>query len=201
LADADLLDPALAAARDRLFLEARTPHQYADRPLPPGLLQQLWQLVALPPTAFNASPVRLVFVVSPEAKARLLPALSPGNVDKTRRAPATAIVAYDQQFYQHLPQLFPQTDAARFFVNDPALAEIAARRNATLQGAYLILAARLLGLDPGPMSGFDNAKVDQEFFPDGRVRSDFLVNLGYADGSALPPRNPRLTFEQACSVL
>jgi len=166
-----------------------------------GLLQQLWALTRLPPTAFNASPARLVFVVSPAAKQRLAPALSPGNLAKTLKAPATAIVAYDRQFYQHLPDLYPQTDAARFFVDDPLLAEVAARRNATLQGAYLILAARLLGLAPGPMSGFDNALVDKEFFPEGRLASEFLVNLGYADEAPLPPRNPRLSFDQACSIL
>jgi 3-hydroxypropanoate dehydrogenase len=153
------------------------------------------------PTSANSSPARIVFVRSAEAKQRLLPAMSPGNLDKTRAAPVTAIVAYDTEFFEKLPKLFPQADARSWFAGNQALIDTTAFRNGTLQGAYLILAARALGLDAGPMSGFDNAKVDREFFPGGKVKSNFLVNLGYGDHAKLFPRNPRLPFAEAAQIL
>jgi 3-hydroxypropanoate dehydrogenase len=150
----------------------------------------------------NCLPGRWLFLRTREAKERLVPALMPGNVDKVRQAPVTVIVAYDSRFFEHLPQLWPQTSEARdLFANDPELAEITAFRNSTLQGAYLILAARALGLDVGPMSGFDNQKVNAGFFPDGRFRSNFLANLGYGEDRGLYPRGPRLAFEQPVAVL
>jgi 3-hydroxypropanoate dehydrogenase len=153
------------------------------------------------PTSANCSPARIFFLRTREAKERLRPALSPNNVDKTMQAPVTAILAYDLSFYEHLPRLFPNNPAARgWFANSPQLAETTAFRNASLQGGYFILASRSLGLDCGPMSGFDNAKVDQEFFPP-TVKSNFLCNLGYGDPSKLFPRNPRLDFDEACKLL
>jgi 3-hydroxypropanoate dehydrogenase len=153
------------------------------------------------PTSANCSPARIVLVHSAAAKQRLLPAMAPGNVDKTRTAPVTAIIAYDLEFYEKLPALFPQADARSWFAGNQALIDTTAFRNGTLQGAYLILAARALGLDAGPMSGFDNAKVDKEFFPDGKVKSNFLINLGYGDGEKLFPRSPRLSFAEAAQIL
>jgi 3-hydroxypropanoate dehydrogenase len=165
------------------------------------------------PTSANSSPARIVFVRSPEAKERLRPLLAPGNVDKTMAAPVTAIVAHDERFYDQLPRLFPVAPNMRsVFADAPELAATAAFRNGSLQGAYLILAARALGLDCGPMSGFDNARVDEEFFPadpdaatqelaPSRIKSNFLVNLGYGDPAGLYPRGPRLEFDEACQVL
>jgi len=154
------------------------------------------------PTSANCCPARLVFLRTPEAKARLLPALSPGNVDKTKAAPVTAIIGYDTRFYEVLPKLFPhRPEMADNYKSNATLAQITAFRNGTLQGAYFMLAARALGLDIGSMSGFDNAKVDAEFFPDGRVKSNFLCNVGHGDPSKVMPRLPRLTFEEACTLL
>jgi 3-hydroxypropanoate dehydrogenase len=153
------------------------------------------------PTSANSSPARIVFVRSVAAKQRLLPAMSPGNQEKTRAAPVTAIVAYDTEFHEKLPMLFPHADARSWFAGNQALIDTTAFRNGTLQGAYLILASRALGLDAGPMSGFDNAKVDKEFFPEGRIKSNFLINLGYGDGAKLFPRSPRLPFEEAAQIL
>lgn len=188
-------------AGELLFTQARTPSAWQDRRVDTGLLHQLWNLARLPPTAFNAGPARLLFLVTPQAKARLLPTLSRGNVAKVEAAPVTAVVARDTRFYDELPRLFPQVDARALFADDPDLAEKTGVRNATLQGAYLILAARLLGLDAWPMGGFDAAAVDAEFFPDGLWRAEFLVNLGYGAAVAPPERNPRLGFDEACRVL
>jgi 3-hydroxypropanoate dehydrogenase len=187
-------------ALDRLFRTARTHNVWLDRPVEPELLRRLWDLAKLPPTSANCSPARVVFVSSPEAKARLAPALDEGNRAKTMAAPVTAIVATDHRFYDKMPYLFPHVDARDWFAGKPH-ADIAAFRNGTLQGAYLILAARALGLDCGPMSGFDNAKVDATFFAnEPHVRSNFLINLGYGDPSTLFPRSPRLSFEEACRI-
>jgi 3-hydroxypropanoate dehydrogenase len=153
------------------------------------------------PTSANSSPGRIVFLRSRAAKERLAPALAPQNVAQTLAAPVTAIVAHDLRFYDELPRLFPHVDARSWFVANEPLVETTAFRNGTLQGAYLILAARALGLDAGPMSGFDNEKVDREFFPDGRWKSNFLVNLGYGDRSRLHARNPRLAFDEAARIL
>jgi 3-hydroxypropanoate dehydrogenase len=142
----------------------------------------------------------LLFLRTPEAKQRLRPALSPGNVEKTMSAPVTVIIGYDARFYDRLPKLFPQVDARAWFANTPELAEVTARRNSSLQGAYLMLAARALGLDCGPMSGFDAGRIDAEFFPDGRVRANFVCNLGWGDPAGLFARSPRLSFDEACSI-
>ena len=188
-------------ALDQLFRNARTYTAWLPKPVPAELLRQVYDLAKMGPTSANSTPARFVFVVSPEAKERLKPALAPGNVDKTMAAPATAIVASDLEFYEQMPRLFPQAEMKQYFVGKPAVVEEHALRNGSLQGAYLILAARALGLDCGPMSGFDSAKVNAEFFPDGKWKANFLVNLGYGDPSKLYPRNPRLAFEEAVKVL
>ena len=189
-------------ALDTLFRTARTHNGWQARPVTDDQLQQIYDLMKMGPTSANCSPARIVFIRSAEAKARLKPALSPGNLDKTMAAPVTAIIAHDLKFFDHLPKLFPHNpDARNWFANDPKAAEIAAFRNGTLQGAYFMLAARSLGLDCGPMSGFDNAKVDAEFFPEGSVKSNFLCNLGYGDPAKLFARSPRLDFAEACKVL
>lgn len=200
----------------RIFLEARTYNGWLDKPVTDEQLRQLYDLMKWGPTSANGSPARFVFVRSPKAKERLRPVLSPGNVDKTMAAPVTVIVAYDLLFYEKLPKLFPIKPAMRdLYASNPQLVEETARRNSSLQGAYLIIAARALGLDCGPMSGFDNAKLDeeffgagkdcegfeQEFFPAGHVKSNFLCNLGYGDPSTLMPRLPRLGFNEACTIL
>ncbi len=193
--------PLPDSALDQLFRNARTYTAWLPRPIAPETLRHLYDLVRLGPTSANSSPARFVFVVSPEAKERLKPALAPGNVDKTMAAPATAIVAYDLEFYEHLPRLFPQAEMKQYFAGKPDVVEQHVLRNGSLEGAYLILAARALGLDCGPMSGFDAAKVNAEFFPDGKWKANFLVNLGYGDASKLHPRNPRLSFEEAARIL
>lgn len=187
---------------DLIFRSARTHSVWLDKPVSEVTLQAMYELLRMGPTSANTSPARFVFVCTPEAKARLAPHLSDGNRAKTESAPVTAIVAYDSQFTELLPQLFPHEPTARtwFEGNDQAMFETAFR-NGSLQGAYMIVAARALGLDCGPMSGFDRAGVDAEFFPDGRFKSNFLCNLGYGDPSALPPRNPRLSFDEAAQVL
>ena len=186
---------------DIIFREAHTHSVWLDKPVNDALLHQVYDLMKWAPTSANCSPARIVFVRSAAAKQRLLPAMAPGNLDKTRTAPVTAIVAYDTEFYEKLPALFPQADARSWFAGNQALIDTTAFRNGTLQGAYLIMAARALGLDAGPMSGFDNAKMDREFFPDGKVKSNFLINLGYGDGTKLFPRNPRLPFAEAAQIL
>lgn len=195
------MDALDTAALDRIFLNARTFNRFSDRPVTDATLRQLYDLLKWGPTSFNCQPGRYLFLRTPTARARLRPALAPGNVDKTLAAPVTVIVAHDRQFHEFLPEQFPAFDAKPLFANDPALAERTAFRNGTLQGAYLIVAARALGLDCGPMSGFDNARVDAEFFPDGRWKSNFLVNLGYGDPSGNYPRGPRLVFETAAKIL
>ena len=188
-------------ALNQIFREARTHNVWLERPVDDATLRELYDLVKMAPTSANCSPMRLVFVKSPEAKERLRPTLSAGNVAKTMAAPVTAIVAFDTRFYDELPRLFPHTDARSWFTSNAELAQTTAFRNGSLQGAYLILAARSLGLDCGPMSGFDNAALDREFFPDGRYQSNFLVNLGYGDPEKLRPRGPRLEFDEACKIV
>ncbi|MCG8428824.1 MAG: malonic semialdehyde reductase [Chromatiales bacterium] len=188
-------------ALDTLFREARTHNSWQDKPVTDELLQRLYDVMKWGPTAMNGVPARLVFVKSQVAKEKLKPALSPGNLEKTMAAPVTVIVAYDLRFFDHLPTLFPAYDARPTYEANPELAQTAAFRNGTLQGGYLILAARALGLDVGPMSGFDSEKVNEAFFPDGQTKSNFIANLGYGDDSGLYPRGPRLAFEQACSIL
>ncbi len=184
----------------QLFLEARTHTAWLDRPVPDELLQQLYDLLRMGPTSANCSPARLVFIRTPEGKERLRPALAAGNVDKTMAAPVTVIIGSDFEFYERLPELFPHTDARSWFTGNQPLIDETAFRNATLQGGYLILAARALGLDCGPMSGFDQGKVNQEFFAGTPVRANFLCNLGYGDPSGLFPRSPRLRFDEACRM-
>jgi len=186
---------------DTIFRAARTHSVWLDKPVSDALIHQIYDLMKWAPTSANSSPARIVFVRSTAAKQRLLPAMAPGNVDKTRAVPVTAIIAYDTEFHEKLPKLFPQADARSWFVGNQALIDTTAFRNGTLQGAYLILAARALGLDAGPMSGFDNAKVDKEFFPDGKIKSNFMINLGYGDPAKLFPRNPRLPFAEAAQIL
>lgn len=189
-------------ALDLLFRQARTHSAWLDRPVPAEILRELYDLAKWGPTSANSSPARFVFVTTPEAKERLLPAVAPGNLDKTRAAPVNVIVAWDTRYYDELPRLFPHVPGMRsFFADNPAMAEEAALRNGSLQGGYFILAARGLGLDCGPMSGFDAAQLNAEFFPDGRWKANFLLNLGYGDPEKLFPRNPRLEFDEACRVL
>jgi len=186
---------------DLIFREARTHRAWRDQPVSDVLLQAVYDLAKLGPTSGNCCPLRVVFLRSAAAKARLKPALDEGNVKKTMTAPVTAVVAHDLMFYEELPRLAPHTDARSWFVGKEKLIAETAFRNGSLQGAYLIIAARALGLDCGPMSGFDRAAVDREFFPDGRFRSNFLCNLGYGDPARLHPRAPRLAFDEACRVL
>ncbi len=186
---------------DIIFREAHTHSFWLDKPVSDALLHQIYDLMKWAPTSANCCPARFVFVRSAEAKQRLLPLMAPGNVEKTRTAPVTAIVGYDTEFYEKLPKLYPPADARSWFVGNQPLIDTTAFRNGTLQGAYLLLAARALGLDAGPMSGFDNEKVDQEFFAGTRVKSNFVINLGYGDSSKLYPRSPRLPFEEAAQIL
>jgi len=191
-----------AKALDTIFRQART-HNAISGPVTDAQLRELYDLMKWGPTTMNTQPGRIVFVRSKEAKEKLRPALSPGNLDKTMAAPVTAIIAYDLMFYENLPRTFPhRPDAINGFKGDDKKAgnEKAAFRNGSLQGAYFIIAARALGLDCGPMSGFDNAKVDAAFFPDGRWKSNFLVNIGKGDPAKVMPRNPRLDFEEACRI-
>lgn len=189
------------AGLDLIFRNGRTFGKWLDKPVSDVTLMALFDLLRMGPTSMNCSPARIVFVRSPEAKERLKPALSPGNVDKTMAAPVTAIIGFDLDFADRMGKLWPQNaDAPQMFRSNAALNETTAFRNSTLQGAYLIVAARSLGLDCGPMSGFDNAKVDAAFFPGGRIRSNFLCNLGYGDRDALRPRNGRLDFAEACRI-
>ncbi len=191
-----------AAALDLLFREARTVSTWLDKPVPDDLLRAVYDLASLGPTSNNSNPMRVVFVTSREGKERLRPALRPSNVAKTMAAPVTAIVGSDLCFFEHLPRLFPRDpNRAAPYAADPELASRTAFRNASLQGAYLMIAARALGLDCGPMSGFDHRLVDEAFLSDGTVTSNFLINLGYGDRAALPPRLPRLSFEEACTIV
>jgi 3-hydroxypropanoate dehydrogenase len=201
---------------DVMFREARSYSAWLNEPVSDETLRQVYNLMRWAPTSANGNPTRIVFLRTKAAKERLLPALAPGNVDKTMSSPVTAIIAHDLKFYEKLPQLFPHNPGMRdLFANAPELVDVTAKRNSSLQGAYMILAARALGLDCGPMSGFDNAKVDEEFFgagksepnsaeeffPEGHIKSNFLCNLGYGDKSKLFARAPRLEFDQACTLL
>lgn len=188
------------AALDQVFRTARSHSHWRREPVSDVLLEAVYDLAKMGPTSANCQPMRVVFVKGEEAKQRLKPHLSAGNVEKTMAAPATAIVAYDLDFAEKLPELFPHTDARPWFA-DPKKAEETAFRNGSLQGAYLMLAARALGLDCGPMSGFDNAGVDAAFFAGTNVKSNFLCNLGYGEAGALHPRHPRPAFDEACRIL
>src|ERR1035437_1641404 len=188
-------------ALEQVFTSARTFNIFTDQAVSDETLHQLYDLLRWAPTSMNSQPGRYVFLRSKESRQRLIPALSPGNQAKTLAAPMTIIVALDTRFFDHLPTQFPAYDAKPMFEGNAALAESTAFRNGTLQGAYLIIAARLLGLDCGPMSGFDPAQVNAEFFPDGLWKANFLINLGYGDASGNYPRSPRLSFESVAQVL
>jgi 3-hydroxypropanoate dehydrogenase len=193
--------PLTPTALDQLFLEAHTLNAWQDKPVSDELLHRLYDTLRMAPTSMNCSPARIVFVKSKAAKEKLNQALMEGNRAKTMVAPVTAIIGYDSRFFEQLPKLFPPMPNARgMFESNAALADITAFRNGTMQGAYLILAARALGLDCGPMSGFDNAAVDQLFFTGTNVKSNFLCNLGYGDAKGIYPRSPRLAFDEACSI-
>ena len=186
-------------ALDTLFREARTHNGWQERPVPRQLLEQAIDLAKMGPTAANSSPLRVLFVESPEAKERLKPALAQGNVEKTMTAPATAIMAYDLAFYDLLPKLFPHADARSWFAGNDAFITHTATQSGTLQAAYFLLALRAVGLDAGPLNGFDNAKVDAAFFDGSKIRSNFIINIGYGDESKLFPRSPRLDFGEIAS--
>ncbi|NIA72538.1 malonic semialdehyde reductase [Pelagibius litoralis] len=189
------------AGLDQIFRDARTHSVWQDTGVSDVLLEAIYDLAKMGPTSANCSPMRVLFLRSKEAKERLRPALDAGNVDKTMAAPATAILAYDMEFYEKLPALFPHADARSWFAGKPKAIEQTAQRNGSLQGAYFIIAARALGLDCGPMSGFNRTKVDEVFFADTPWRSNFLCNLGHGDPEKLHPRSPRLDFDEACRLL
>ena len=196
--------PLSDEALNVIFREAHTHSAWLPKPVDDDLLRRVYDLAKMGPTSANTTPMRIVFVKTPEGKERLKPALIAGNVDKTMDAPVCAIVANDMRFYEYIPRLFPQNPKFADLFTAPGKEEFTrthAFRNGTLQGAYFIIAARALGLDTGPMSGFENAKVDAEFFPDGRCQSNFLINLGYGDPSKVYPRNPRLEFDEVCKVV
>ncbi len=197
------MKPALPdTALDQILRTARTFNKFTDRTVDDATLRQLHDLYKWGPTSMNCQPGRIVFVRSIEAKQKLKPALMPGNADKTMAAPITAIVAYDAEFFESMPAQFPINPGARdMFANNAALAADTAFRNGTLQGAYLVIAARALGLDAGPMSGFNSAAVNEAFFPDGRWKTNFLVNLGWGDPSGNHPRGPRLAFDAVTRVV
>lgn len=186
---------------DLIFREARTHNAWQDKPVSDVLLQAVYDLARMGPTSANCSPMRIVFVKSDEAKERLKPHLMDANVEKTMSAPVCTIIAQDMEFYEKLPELFPHADARSWFVGDDDAIRETAFRNSTLQGAYFIIAARALGLDCGPMSGFDDDGVNKEFFPDGQYKANFLCNVGYGDPSGLFGRSPRLGFDEACKVI
>ncbi|HEY6669360.1 MAG TPA: malonic semialdehyde reductase [Methyloceanibacter sp.] len=190
-----------SACLDQLFRDARTHNVWLDRDVPDALLHELIDLVKLGPTSANCSPARFLFVKSREAKEKLKPHLSEGNRDKTMKAPVCTIIGYDLDFYKHLPKLFPHTDAKSWFEGDKQRIFDTAFRNGTLQGAYLIMAARALGLDTGPMSGFDNKGVDRDFFAGTNIKSNFLCSLGYGDATKLLPRSPRFSFDEMARIL
>ncbi|MFM1822469.1 MAG: hypothetical protein RI967_735 [Planctomycetota bacterium] len=194
------MPPLDADALAQLFLDARTHNAWLDQAVSDATLRELYALLRWAPTAANSSPLRVVFVKSAEAKARLLPCMAPGNVEKTKAAPVTAILAMDMEFHEKLPKLFPHTDARSWYAGNPPLIEENAFRNSSMQGGYFILAARALGLDCGPMSGFDAAKVNEAFFAGTTHRVNFICNLGYGDAAKLFPRSPRLDFDEACAI-
>ncbi len=190
-----------AAALAQIFTEARTHNGFLNIPVDDQLLRDAVDLAKIGPTSANNSPMRVLFLKTAASRQRLKPFLAPGNVDKTMAAPVVALTAYDRKFYDHLPFLFPHADAKAWFVGNEPFADDSAYKNGTLQVAYLILALRAVGLDVGPMTGFDNAKVDAEFFADGQYRSNVLLNIGYGDASGLFPRSPRLSFEQIATIV
>ena len=189
-----------AKTLDLVLRNARTHGDFLYRPVSDELLRAAHDIMKWGPTTANSQPARILYLRSPESRERLRPALGPVNVEKTMKAPLVAIVAYDTRFYEHLPRLYHRPEAISWY-NKPDVAEINGFRNGSLQGAYLIIALRAVGLDCGAMSGFDNAKVDAAFFPDGRFKSNFLINIGYGTGKGIPPRNPRFSFEEQCRIL
>jgi 3-hydroxypropanoate dehydrogenase len=193
--------PISQEALDQLFYEARTHSTWLPEPVPVELLRKAYELARLGPTSANGSPARYVFLTTPGAKALLKPVLAPGNVDKTMAAPVTVIIAWDTEFHEQFPRLFPQADMRSYFAGNKPLIEENAFRNSSLQAAYFILAARALGLDCGPMSGFHPDQLNAAFFPDGKWKVNLICNLGYGDPSKLHPRNPRLNFEEASVIL
>jgi len=193
--------PISQEALNQLFYEARTHSTWLSEPVPVELLRKAYELARLGPTSANGSPARFVFLTTPATKALLNPVLASGNLDKTMAAPVTVIIAWDTEFHEYLPKLFPHADMRSYFVGNKPLIEESAFRNSSLQAAYFILAARALGLDCGPMSGFDADKLNVAFFPDGKWKVNLLCNLGYGDPSKLHPRNPRLNFEDAAVIL
>ncbi|APE30538.1 malonic semialdehyde reductase [Halomonas aestuarii] len=189
-------------AVETLFTEARTHNVWTDQDVSEEKLRELYRLMHFGPTSMNCQPLRVIFLKSQEAKERLKPALLPGNQEKTMKAPVVAVLGYDTKFYEHLPRMFSHNkDAKSLFEGKTDFINTTAFRNSSIQGGYFILAARALGLNAGPMSGFNNAAVDEEFFPDGQVKSNFLCNLGYGDASALFPRQDRFEFDEVCQVL
>ena len=186
---------------DTVFRQARTHNGWQPKPVSERTLHELMDLVKMGPTSANCSPARFVFITTAAGRERLRPHLGPGNVDKTMTAPVTVIIGYDLEFYERLPQLFPHADAKSWFVGNDAMIEATAMRNGTLQGGYLILAARMLGLDCGPMSGFDQKGVDAEFFADTNFKSNFLLNIGFGTTEKLFPRSPRLAFDAFCQIV
>lgn len=200
--DADHRDaPVSTEVLDQLFVEARTRNAWTDRPVPEALIRQLYDTMKFGPTSANSSPARFVFVTSPEAKARLAPHMSEGNRDKTMQAPVAVIIGFDTDFHDQLPKLFPHAPDARDWFAEPNARREAAFRNGSLQGAYMLIAARALGLDAGPMSGFDVQGVKQEFFAGSSVEPNFIMSLGYGSDENLFPRSPRLTFDEAAQIL
>jgi 3-hydroxypropanoate dehydrogenase len=193
--------PLGAAAHAQLFTAARTHNAFQDRPVPDALLREALDLAKMGPTAANQQPLRVVFLRSREAKERLRPAMAPGNVEKTMAAPVVAITGYDLEFYEHLPYLMPHVDAKSWFSGNAELAARSAAQSGTLQVGYFILALRAVGLDAGPMGGFDPAKVEAEFFPEGKIKANVVINIGYGDDARLFPRSPRLSFDQMAKVL
>lgn len=194
-------DKLAPAALEQLFFSARTHNAWSARPVPDAVLREIVDLMKWAPTSANSSPARFVFVRSDDAKVRLKPLLMDGNVEKTMAAPVTAIIGHDLKFYDHLPKLYPAADARSWFGGNKAFADLSAFRNGSLQGGYFILAARALGLDCGPMSGFDNAGVDAAFFAGTEVKSNFICNLGYGDPKGLYPRAPRFAFDEIATIV
>jgi 3-hydroxypropanoate dehydrogenase len=196
--DPKAIDPA---ALSQIFLEARTHNAFLDRPVSDDLLKKAVDIAKMGPTSANQSPLRILFLRSEAAKERLRPAMAPLNLEKTMKAPVVAITAYDEHFWEHLRFLMPHKDMTSYFSGNPEFAARSAFQNGTLQVAYLLIALRAVGLDTGPMTGFDNAKVDAEFFPEGQVKSNVLINIGYGDASKLFPRSPRFEFDRIAKIL
>ncbi len=189
------------AGLDLIFRTARTQRSWHPETVAEELLRRIYDLAKMGPTSANCMPARFIFVVTPEGKEKLRPALSAGNLTQTMTAPVTAIVGYDLEFYEKLPELYREADAKSWFTGSPELIRETAFRNSSLQGAYLVLAVRSLGLDAGPMNGFDQEKVNAAFWPDGKTKANFLCNIGYGDDARLKPRNKRLAFDEACRIV